>query len=100
MDFDGYDNSIKDLDHLRQTKNACCDILIRPDIKSLIPREKFLENKSNKAQLILLLAETFSKNGINVQQCHDDADTAIVRAALDEAIDSSVEVRAEDTNWR
>ena len=34
----------------------------------------------------------------SVLQCHDDADTAIVRAALDEAKYSSVEVRTEDTN--
>ena len=83
--FDGYGSSTKDHDHLRRTKNACCDILIRPDIKSIVSKEKFLDNKSNKTQLILLLAETFCRNGINVQQCHDDADTSIVRAALDEA---------------
>ena len=91
--FDGYGSSTKDHDYLRRKKNACCDILIRPDMKSFVPREKFLDNKSNKAQLILLIAETFSRNGISVQQCHDDADTAIVLAALDKAKDSPVEVR-------
>uniref|UniRef100_UPI00358E3900 uncharacterized protein n=1 Tax=Myxine glutinosa TaxID=7769 RepID=UPI00358E3900 len=96
--FDGYGSSTKDHDHLRRTKNACCDILIRPDIKSLVPREKFLDNKSNKTQLIRLLAETFGRNGISVQECPDDADTSIVRAALDEARESPVEVRAEDTD--
>ena len=75
---------IKDHDHLRRTRNGFCDISIHPDIKSLIQREKFLASTSNTAQLILLLAETFSKNVISVQQCHDDADTAIFRAALDE----------------
>jgi hypothetical protein len=83
---------------LRRTKNACCVIQIRPDIKSIIPREKFLDNKRNKAQLVLLRAETFVRNGISVQQCSDDADTSIVRAALDEARESPVEVRAEDTD--
>ena len=33
MVFDGYGNSTKDHDPLRRTKNACCDILIRPDIQ-------------------------------------------------------------------
>ena len=96
--FDGYGSSTKDHDHLRRKKNACCDIQIRPDIKSIIQREKFLDNKSNKTQLIRLLAETFSINGIRVQECPDDADTSIVRAALDEARESPVEVRAEDTD--
>lgn len=96
--FDGYGSSTKDHDHLRRTKNACCDILIRPDIKTITPREKFLDNKSNKAQLIVLLSKTFDRNGISVQQCPDDADTHIIRSALDQARESSVEVRAEDTN--
>ena len=55
---DGYINSTKDHEHIRRTKHVCCDIQIRPDIKSIIPREKFLDNKSNKARLIRLLAET------------------------------------------
>ena len=57
-------------------ENACCDIQIRLDLKIIIAREKFLDNKNNKAQLVLLLAETFSRNGIGVQQCSDDADTS------------------------
>ena len=98
MVFDGYGSSTKDHDHLRRTKNACCDIQIRSDLKNIVPREKFLDNKHNKAQLILHLAETFQRSRISVQQCSDDADTYIVCAALNEAIESSVEVRAEDTD--
>ena len=96
--FDGYGHSTKDHDHLRRTKHACCDIQIRPDIHNIIPREKFLDNQSNKAQLISLLAKTFSDNGIQVLQCSDDADISIVQLALDEARESAVEVRAEDTD--
>ena len=70
-------------------------ILNRPNIKSLIPREKFLDNKNNKAQFILLLSEIFFKNGISVEQYHGDhADIDIIRAALDEAKGSTVEMRA------
>ena len=43
-------------------------------------------------------AETFHRGRISVQLCSDDADTSIVSAALNEAIESSVEVRAEDTD--
>ena len=96
--FDGYHASTKDHEHLRRTKKACCDILIRPDIKIIVPREKFLDNKNNKAQLVLLLAETFKRSGISVLQCSNDADTSIVQVALDEARESPVEVRAEDTD--
>lgn len=64
--FDGYGSSTKDHDHLRQTKNAGCDSKIRLDLKVIIAREKFRDNKNNKTQLILLLAETFTKNGIRV----------------------------------
>ena len=98
MVFDGYGSSTKDHDHLRRTKNVCCDIQIRPDLKNIVPRERFLDNKNNKAQLILLLAETFQRARISVQLCSDDADTSIVSTALNEAKESSVEVRAEDTD--
>ena len=52
----------------------------------------------------MLLADIFSINGIHVQQCHDDADTTIIRAALREAKDytqyynSMVEIRDEETD--
>lgn len=46
----------------------------------------------------MLLAETFGKHGIRVQQCSDDAETSIVQAALEEARESPVEVRAEDSD--
>ena len=82
----------------RRTKNACCEIQIRPDLKSIVPREKFLDNKNNKAQLILLLAETFQRGRISVQLCSDDADASIVSAALNEATESSVEVRTH-SSW-
>ena len=47
---------------------------------------------------MLLLAETFHRGRITVQLCSDDAETSIVSAALNEALESSVEVRAEDTD--
>ena len=78
-----------------EQRMQCFGIQIHPDLKSIVPREKFLDNKNNKAQLILLLAETFQRGRISVQLlwwCW------LVSAALNEATESSVEVRAEDTD--
>ena len=96
--FDGYAKSTKDHDHLRRTKHACCDIQIRPHLPSFVSRGKILDIKNNKIQLKNLLAETFSINDIKVQKCSDDADTRIAQEALDEAKESPVEVRTEDTD--
>lgn len=90
--FDGYSSSPKDHDHIRRTKNACCDIQIRPDMKHLTPRAKFLDNTHNKKELINLLYSTFKKHQIKVEQCDNDADTSIVRAALTAVTDHSTEV--------
>lgn len=90
--FDGYSSSPKDHDHIRRTKNSCCDVQIRPDMIHLTPRAKFLDNTHNKSELIHLLSSTFQKHQITVELCDNDADTSIVRAALAAATDDSVEV--------
>ncbi len=90
--FDGYSSSPKDHDHIRRTKNSCCDVQIRPDLIHLTPRAKFLDNTHNKSELIHLLSSTFRKHQITVELCDNDADTSIVRAALAAATDDSVEV--------
>lgn len=90
--FYGYSSSPKDHDHIRRTKNSCCNLQVRPDMIHLTPREKFMDNTCNKSELIHLLSSTFLKHQIIVEQCDNDADTSIVRAALAAAIDNSVEV--------
>ena len=85
-------SSPKDDDHIRRTKNSCCDVQIRPDMIHLTPRAKFLDNTHNKSELIHLLSSTFRKHQITVELCDNDADTSIVRAALAAATDDSVEV--------
>lgn len=77
-----YSSSPKDLDHIRRTKNSCCDLQIRPDMIHLTPREKSMYNPHNKNELIHLLSSTFRKRQITVEQCDNDVDTSIVRAAL------------------
>ena len=89
--FNGYSSSPKDHDHIQRTKN-CCNLQIVPDMIHLIPREKFMDNTHNKSELIYLLSLTFRKYQITVVQCDNDADTSIVRVALTDATDDSVEV--------
>ena len=78
MVFDGYNRSPKDHDHIRRTKNSCCNLQIRPDMFNWTPRAKFLDNTHNKSELIHLLSSTFRKHHITVEQCDNDADTSIV----------------------
>ena len=90
--FDGYNSSPKDHDHIRCTKNSCCNLQIRPDMFNRIPRAKFLDSTHNKSEIIHLLSSTFRKHHITVEKCDNDADTSIVREALAAASDCSVEV--------
>ena len=90
--FDGYNSSPKDHNHIRHTKNSCCDIQIQLEMVHLIPRAKFLDNIHNKSELISLLSITLQKHQITVEQCDNDADTSIVRVALVAATKNSVEV--------
>ena len=90
--FDGYSRSLKDHDHIRRTKNSCCDLKIQQDMVHWTPRAKFLDNTHNKRELIHLLSSTFQKHHITVEQCDNDADTSIVREALAAAADCHVEV--------
>ena len=90
--FYGYNRSSKDHDHIRRTRNSCCNLQIRPDMFNWTPRAKFLENTYNKNELIHLLSSTFLKPRITVKQCDNDADTSIVREELDAASECSVEV--------
>ena len=89
---DGYSSSPKDHDHIRQTKNSCCDVQIRSDMIHLMSKVKFLDNTHNKSELIHLLSSSFQKYQITVKVCDNDTDTSIVRAALAAANDDSVKV--------
>ena len=60
--FDGYSSSPKDHDHIRRTKNSCCNIQIVPDIIYLTPRANFMDNTHNKSELIHFLSLTFRRS--------------------------------------
>ena len=90
--FDGYSSSPKDHDHIRHTKNSCRNLQVQPEMIHLKPREKLMGNTRNKSELMHLLSLVFMEHQIIVEQCDNDADTSIVKAALADATDWSVEV--------
>ena len=90
--FDGINKSTKDHEHRRRCKHLSGNITVDKDLPHIIPREKFLDNPVNKNQLIGGVVDGMNEKGITAHQCRDDADTALVKAALDNACSGSVEV--------
>ena len=93
--LDGYESSTKDHEHLRHTKHLCgtLSLTIAEDI-NFVTKEKFCDNPKNKAQLVPLIAKRAKERlpEINVMECRDDADTEIVKGALDASRYGPVEV--------
>ena len=59
-----------------------------------VTKEKFCDNPNNKAQLVPLIAKRAKEclPEISVMQCHDDADTEIMKRVLDASRYRPVEV--------
>jgi len=68
MVVDGYSHSPKDHDHIRHTKNSCCNAQIQPNMMHLTPKAKFLDNTHNENEIIHLLSSAFQKHQITVEQ--------------------------------
>ena len=99
--FDGYEQgpSIKDHEHQRHVKKVCADIQLSESMESYKNQEVFLANEKNKHQFILLISRYLKDDGQVVHQSTGDADTMIVRCALQYAIEGSeVNVVADDTD--
>ena len=96
MIFDGYNSSTKDHAHRRRKKLFCHDMLIRKDNIPYTSKDKFLSNENNKTELIKFIAEELKSVNIDVICCRDDADTSVVKTAVSDASEETVEVRAED----
>lgn len=100
--FDGYGKmSIKDHEHSRRLngQQPSADVLVFEEGTVHHSREEFLSNTKNKEQLIKLLTSHFVTQGHKVLNCEEDADTHIMRAALDVACrKENVTVVAEDTD--
>jgi len=101
--FDGYTNSdlmIKNQERRRrQNMIKSTDILIQETMDILISQQTFLSNDNNKMRLISILTDKLVESGINVLQAEDDADTLIVRTAIEKSIgNTKVVVIGEDVD--
>ena len=93
--------SAKDHEHLRRlnSQQESADVFVFEEVTVHYSREEFLSNTKNKEQLIKLLASHFVTQGHQVLNCEEDADTQIVREALDVACrKEKVTVVDEDTD--
>ena len=101
--FDGYSDvpSTKDHEHMRRNinKRGCTDVRCNALSKVTIKQDVFLSSSSNKAQLIQLLSTYLKRAGNDVVNCNEDADTYIVRCALEKSRSGlKVNVVADDTD--
>ena len=96
--FDGYNNSPKDHEHNRRSNRSCNDIEVTSNKINIVKKSKMLDNKHNKSGIIKLLMDVFSSNGIMVKQANDDADTLIVKTAVECSQRNQVNVEVDDTD--
>ena len=99
--FDGYKQSTKDHEHKRrqqEKKFISPDMKVELDADMMCSREEFFSNQSNKVQFIKLLTNSLSEVH-HVINCEGDADTQIVKEALDFVCEGrEVTVVADDTD--
>jgi hypothetical protein len=104
--FDGYSAgpTIKDHEHIRRSEKVRQVAVYREldiDTKDIGLQEPFLANTANKSAFIVLLMHHLQHCGIFVHQAESDADTLIVKVALECAMENnsrSIAVIAEDTD--
>jgi hypothetical protein len=99
--FDGYDNgpSIKDHEHVRRNKNSSPDIDVVEHNPVYKNQSTFFVNVNNKIAFVKLLSCKLLEFGYTVKHAVNDADTLIVRTALEFASQQQpVTVVADDTD--
>ena len=102
--FDGYgeDASLKDHEHMRRMagKKVSQDLTVTPQLTISCDREVFLANEKNKGALIMIMSTEMANHNIVVCQAKDDADTLIVKTAMDlvTSMNTPVVVVAQDTD--
>ena len=75
------------------------DIVVRRDTQVCVKQYAFLNNRTNKAQLIRLLRKTFEQKHIQCSQSAGDADSLICDVAVPRAhSDQSVVLVGDDTD--
>ena len=84
--FDGYSHgfSTKDHEHIRRrAKQSNIEVHFTESAKYSIKQDVFLANGVNKSRFIIMLSKNLRQTGNKVVECKEDADTHIVRCALE-----------------
>lgn len=99
--FDGYQISNTKADERlrRGMKNYCVDIMFSDAMPVTVSQEKFLANGNNKSRFIAALTSILQNSGYAVRQAVADADTLIVRTAVElSRTQPNVSVVGDDTD--
>jgi len=99
--FDGYSSgsSVKDHEHRRQSTKCAPSVQVDETRPVCSSQQLFLANSSDKSQFIALLGRRLSEDVHTVHYAPDDADTLIVKSALEVAEQQQpVTVVAENTD--
>lgn len=99
--FDGYDDplSTKTHEHTRRKVTSSADVNITDaSMRVTCTRKTFLQNTHNKTELIRILQEKLSNNGIQNEQSVGDADILTVKTALQKAEHQETTVVSDDTD--
>ena len=83
--FDGYDGkSMKDMTHQRRTKGqAGVTVTFTSDMQFTMKKDRFLANKTNKQQLIIMVGDHLEMKKCEVHHAPGDADLLIVQKAVE-----------------
>ena len=85
--FDSYEAgpSTKDHEHCRRSvKNrGTVEFIFNEETKIKANQDTFVSNKKNKVRLIKMLSEYLIADRQTVRNCEEDADTEIVKCAID-----------------
>ena len=96
--FDGYSLSTKDSTHQKRSGPVSQEVEIKEANPCPANRKTFLGNYHNKERFIACLAGYLKERNFKVVECPSDADTTIVKEALNAAKDSSVVIYSDDTD--
>lgn len=96
--FDGYSLSTKDVTHQKRSGNISSTVEVKETNKCPSDRNTFLTNYSNKGEFVKYLASKLRSFGFQVFECPSDADTTIVKVAIEIAKTQDVTVYSDDTD--
>ena len=99
--FDGYENGANTKVHKHQIRGAKLSqtVTIELNRKVEVPQNIFLKNGKNEKMFIKLLGNNLRANGFSIFEAIGYADTLIVKAAIQQAIEgTSVVVHADDVD--